>query len=56
MIEFCRQNNIPVVDISIDLDQPGKRNYPHDDHPVKEVHMEYCNMLLDYFYQTELIK
>ncbi len=55
MIDYCNDENISAVDISIDLDQPGKRNYPHDDHPVSEVHMEYCNMLLDYFNKANLI-
>jgi hypothetical protein len=56
MIDYCSDENILAVDISIDLDQPGKRNYPHDDHPVSEVHMDYCNMLLDYFNTNKLVE
>jgi hypothetical protein len=55
MLEFCKSEEILAVDISINLDLPGKRNYPHDDHPVSEVHREYSNMLELYLRENGLI-
>lgn len=45
MLDFARANDIPAVDMSVDLDLPENRNLPHDGHPSALANRKYAETL-----------
>ena len=49
VMEFCREREIPVIDMNVDLDREGFRNIPYDYHPSKLGHQAYAERMIDFF-------
>jgi hypothetical protein len=47
MLESWRAQGGRTVDISVDLNQPGLRNFPHDSHPGPKAHRSFALRLLE---------
>jgi hypothetical protein len=45
MLRFASSLDVPVVDMSVDLDWPANNNLPHDLHPSAEANREYARQL-----------
>jgi hypothetical protein len=45
MLEYCRQEGIAAVDISVDLGREGYTNAPYDGHPSRLANEEYAEKL-----------
>jgi hypothetical protein len=45
MLSFARGKGIKAIDISVDLNIPGYRNFPHDMHPSALANRKYADKL-----------
>ena len=49
VLEFFIHKNLPIIDMSISLDQDGYRNLPYDSHPSVLANKDYAKILAEYF-------
>jgi len=46
MLDWWRNQGGQAVNLSVDLEQPGMRNHPHDVHPGPRAHRKYADKLI----------
>jgi hypothetical protein len=56
LLDFCRDQKIPCVDIAVNLTIEGMRNNPYDDHPSARANREYAEKLEGYLTNAVLPK
>jgi hypothetical protein len=56
LLDFCREQKIPCVDIAANLTLEGMRNVPYDDHPSARADKEYAEKLEAYLTSDVLPK
>jgi hypothetical protein len=54
MLQFCRDQGILAVDISVDTRQPGMSNRPYDSHPSASANRVYAKKLGDFLTEYAL--
>lgn len=54
LLRYFEQEGLTVVDISVDLTEPGQSLAPYDSHPSELAHRHYADQLADFFQQDLL--